>query len=151
MVDGVNIGQFHDGSAGIRVSVPGYDGDPPTGTVDPSHLQFSTGWSSSLPIWWVSDNIAFSAGSTVTINFPGTLPYTPFISTMITSEGITHSTSYTDWSGVGGYYAQALTIETFPDRVTLTVGSGWKSAAPGGAGTATNGTIKIVVYRIGMF
>jgi len=148
MVDGVNIGRFKDGGIGIRVSQPGYDGD--SNPCDQSQLAFSSE-NAALPIWWQSGNVPFSAGNTTTINFPSTLPYTPFVSCMVTSEGITHVPNvYLDWSAVGGVGAQALAIQVFPGYVTVTAGSAWTSQAPGGAHTATSGTIKITVYRLGI-
>jgi hypothetical protein len=151
MVDGVNIGNFADGNRGIRVSDAGYDGD--SNPCDQSRLAFSTEWPTCLPIFWQSGNVAFSAGSTTTISFPSTLGYTPMISVMITAGGVTYAPNmHESWSSSSsGVYAQAMTIQIFPGYVTVAVGSGWTAmTAGGGNGTATSGTIRITVYRVGL-
>lgn len=75
----VCIGNFPDGTAGLRCSKAGYDVMTPT--PDPTQMTFDSTWSQTLPVWCTSGvhALAGSPNNSIRIPYPVALPYVPMI------------------------------------------------------------------------
>jgi hypothetical protein len=81
VVYSVDLGEQADGSYGLVCAKPGYN--VRSNPLNDEELVFNSAWVSALPVFYATGVVGLANGHSITIPYPETLSYVPFMSWML--------------------------------------------------------------------